>query len=56
MSVMGELCGGGKPARFCLVILSAFFARRTYAVGGTYCLILGFATEYSTSVRKFTAT
>jgi hypothetical protein len=23
---------------------------------GLYCLILGFATEYSTSVRKFTAT
>jgi hypothetical protein len=22
----------------------------------SYCLILGFATEYSTSVRKFTAT
>jgi hypothetical protein len=34
MSVMDEPCGGGKLGLLlCLVILSAFFARRTYAVG-----------------------
>jgi hypothetical protein len=39
-----------------LDVCRRIFTARCELLRWVYCLILGFATEYSTSVRKFTAT
>jgi len=65
MSVMNELCRRGKPgvsdesqhSNDDQLDRKRGLVDVDWQTGSEFhCLILGFATEYSTSVRKFTAT